>query len=212
MKEKDKLTLFVFIGLIVIILGILVFNIYKTKKLDNVDRRVEYIFNNLTYDNVFNKGSELFLQTIKLLNNSDIWEFERDVNGKIIYYAINNYNQYKKIRNFHIVNTTLNSVEIQKYMNEKNIIKYENNYYIETNNDEELKSNYIGSNIEIKSYDNNYVYFKCINYYCDDYEYNGIIEEIPSCNYTDSESIFTLVLENNNLRVNNLEEIRNIIK
>ena len=40
MKEKDKLTLFVFIGLIVIILGILVFNIYKTKKLDNVDRRV----------------------------------------------------------------------------------------------------------------------------------------------------------------------------
>jgi len=86
MKEKDKLTLFVFIGLIVIILGILVFNIYKTKKLDNVDRRVEYIFNNLTYDNVFNKGSELFLQTIKLLNNSDIWEFERDVNGKIIYY------------------------------------------------------------------------------------------------------------------------------
>jgi len=212
MKEKDKITLLVFLGLIIVILGILKFNIYKNKKLDDVDRKVEYIFNELTYDQVYKKGNKLFLQSIELLTNSNVLEYEKDKNNKIIYYSINDYNNYKKIRNFYIVKTTLSSIETKKYMELKNIIEYENSYYIESNNKVFMKNDYIGSDIDIDSYDDKYVYFKIINYYCVDYKYIGIIENLPSCNYTNNESIFTLVLENNNLRVNNIEEIKNIIK
>ena len=110
-----------------------------------------------------------------------------------------------------IVTNTFSNDNIEKYMNYEKIIKHENNFYIESYI-EEKTNNYIGSKLDISSYDNKYVYFKSINYYCENSDYLGKLDSNPKCNYTTSETNFALVLENNSLRINNFEEINNILK
>jgi len=56
------------------------------------------------------------------------------------------------------------------------------------------------------------VYFKSINYYCENYEYIGLLDDIPNCKYTSDETKFTLILENNNKKISKIEEIKNILK
>ena len=199
MNSSDKKNLVIFILLIVAIVSILIFNVYKNRKFE-VDRKVEYIFDKFTYDSVFNEGKEMFFQTIKILNNKNGLEYER-----------NNYNHYKRITNFSLVTNVLKTSEINKFMDIKKIIKYENNYYIE-NYKEEYNKDYIGSILDIESYNDKYVYFKSVNYYCENSNYIGALENTPNCNYVTSNTKFTIILENNNLRVNDLEEIINILK
>ena len=209
-NNNDKKSLIIFILLVVAIISIFIFNVYKNKKLE-VDRKIEYIFDNFTYDSVFNEGVDLFFQTIELLNQKNILKYERNRDESYKYYAINNYNHYRRITNFMLVTDTLKISEVEKFMKYKKIINYENSYYIETYN-EEYNKDYIGSILDIESYDDKYVYFNSTNYYCDNGEYIGYLESEPNCNNTSINSKFTLTLENNNLRVNNLEEIINILK
>lgn len=211
MKKDDKLTLILFISLILLIGGLLIFNIYKNNKDKDVDRKIKYIFDELTYNDVYEKSSKLFTQGIELLNNKDIYNFEKDNNSKIKYYSIKGYNYYKKILNFTIVNNTFKESEVTKYMDLKKIINYENNYYIKKIEEEE-NNKYIGSIIKIESYDSKYVYFRSTNYYCENSSYIGLLEDVPSCNYQSTETNFTVIYENNKLKINSLEEIENILK
>jgi len=209
MKKEDKKTILIFIILIILIIGVLLFNIYKNKS-NNVDRKVEYIFNNLTYDMVYNKGADLFLEAVSLLKDN-VFEYEKNNNENIQYYSINDYNNYKKIKNSYKMTNILSNNALEKYMELKKIIKNENDYYIEDYKNN-IDTNYIGSIIEIDKYNDNYVYFKSINYYCDNTKYIGILDSIPKCSYTSNESILTIINENNNLKINNIEEIQNILK
>jgi len=210
MNSNDRKNLIIFILLVIAIIGISIFNVYKNRDL-KVDRKVEYIFNRFTYDTVLNEGNNLFFQTIELLNKKNSLEYERNRNESYKYYSINNYNNYRRITNFMLVTDTLKKSEVNEFMKLKKIIKYENSYYIETYK-EEYNKTYVGSILDIESYDNNFVYFNSTNYYCNNSEYIGSLEKAPNCDYTSSNTKFTLTLENNNLRVNSLEEIKNILK
>lgn len=209
MKKDDKITLITFFCIICLILIIIGYNLYKDKNQENVDRKLEYIFNTLTYDDVYNKGSELLNQAIMLLKDNKAFTYETNNSGKINYYAIGNYKEYKKITNFWLVTNTFSKEEITNFMNYKKIIKHENNYYIEKYLTNDI--HYVGSIIDIEKYNDSYVYFTSTNYYCDNYDYLGVLNDKPNCNYREEESKFSIVLENNYLRINDLEEIKSII-
>jgi len=203
MEKKDKITLIVFIFLVVSIIFVVGVNSYKTKPLKNVDRKIEYIMG-LSYDTVLNKGEELFFQTINLLNDKEIFEYERNLNNSIKTYAINDLTNYIKIKNFSLATNTFSSKSLKEYMEYKKIVYFEKSYYMENFN--ESISNYVGSKIDIDSYNNEKVFFKSINYYCDNTEYIGSIEEIPSCEYTQKESRFSIVVDKNMFRISTIED------
>jgi len=203
MEKKDKITLIVFIFLIIAIIFVVGVNSYKTRKLVNVDRKIEYIMG-YSYDSILNKGNSLFLQTIELLNNKDVFEYAKNLDQSIRHYSINDVNNYIKITNFSLAINTFTEDTLKEYMNYKKIIYFENNYFMEDTKVE--KNNYIGSIIDIDRYDNNYVYFKNTNYYCDNKEYLGIIYEEPNCEFTKDDSMFVMKLENNMFKINNLKD------
>ena len=209
MKKNDKLTLITFIILIISIIIVVGINGYKNKKLENVDRKIEYILG-YTYNSIMNKGETLFLQTIDFYKNEDIFEYDKNLDESIKQYSINGIHNYKKIKNFSIVLNNFSIDSLKDYMEYKNIINYENSYYI---NDEKLdNNNYIGSIIELVDYNNNEVNFKSKNFYCDNNEYIGILNEEPKCNYDSFETKFTIVLENNIFKIKNIDDFKLIIK
>ena len=208
MEKKDKLTIATFIFLIISILLIVGINFYKNRPLKNIDRKIEYI---MGYNSniILDKGENLFKQTIELLTNKDVFEYAKGNDNEIKYYSINKINNYQKIKNFSIVKNILSESAIVDYMNSKNIINFENSYYIVLKDEEKI--NYIGSIINIDSYTNNTVTFKSINYYCDNYKYIGLIDEMPNCNYETKETKFNLIYKDNTFRIANIEEFKNII-
>ena len=208
MKKKDKLTIATFIFLIISILLIVGINFYKNRPLKNIDRKIEYI---MGYNSniILDKGENLFKQTIELLTNKDVFEYAKGNDNEIKYYSINKINNYQKIKNFSIVKNILSESAIVDYMNSKNIINFENSYYIVLKDEEKI--NYIGSIINIDSCTNNTVTFKSINYYCDNYKYIGLIDEMPNCNYETKETKFNLIYKDNTFRIANVEEFKNII-
>lgn len=209
MEKKDKITLIVFIFLIISIIFVVGVNSYKNRKLTNVDRKIEYIMG-YSYDTVLNKGSNLFLQTIELLNNKNVFEYTKNLDGSIKHYSIKDINNYVKITNFSLVTNTLSSNTLEDYINYKNIIYFENSYFMEDNKIE--KNNYIGSIIDINNYDNNKVNFKSINYYCDNSKYLGIIYEEPDCNYKKNETTFDIELENNMFKISSINDFKFLTK
>lgn len=209
MKKKDIITLVIFVLLILAIIGVFIVHNNKNRKLDNVDRKVEYIFDNYSYDAVYKVGEKLFFQTIDLLNGNGL-EYEKNSDGQIKLYSINNYNNYKKITNSTQFTNIFSDLALNDFMKYKKIIKHENNYYVELSNNTSNK--YIGSIVDIVSYDTKYVYFTAENYYCDNYNYIGKIKEVPSCNYTKDNTSFVLLLEQNNLKMNSIEELKLILK
>ena len=142
-----------------------------------------------------------------LINNG--LTFEKN-NNKDIIYSINE-QEYKKINNFSNVLTKLNYSEVDKFIKYKNILYKDNNYYLLNNSKKEVIS-YIGSNINITNYTDEYVIFTSNNYYCDNYKYLGLLDSEPECNYIKEESTFKLVFLENNLVIDNLDSIINIIK
>ena len=208
MEKKDKLTIATFIFLIISILLIVGINFYKNRPLKNIDRKIEYI---MGYNSniILDKGENLFKQTIELLTNKDVFEYAKGNDNEIKYYSINKINNYQKIKNFSIVKNILSESAIVDYMNSKNIINFENSYYIVLKDEEKI--NYIGSIINIDSCTNNTVTFKSINYYCDNYKYIGLIDEMPNCNYETKETKFNLIYKDNTFRIANVEEFKNII-
>ncbi len=209
MKKEDIKTLIVFIILIIAIISVWGINSYKNRKLENVDRKIEYIMG-YSYDTIYNKGSNLFLQTISLLNDKDVFEYAKNNDGSIKRYAIENINDYIKINNFSIAINTFSDSSLKEYMNKKEIIYFEDNYYIKNYKNE--SNNYIGSIIDIDTYDASKITFKSINYYCDNTKYIGLLEDIPKCNYTFNETKFSIVLENNIFKIENIKDFEFISK
>jgi len=210
MKKSDAISLTTFMVLLVLICSVIIFNIYKNCSNEFVDRRIEYVFDDLTYNNVYEKSSKLFVDSISLLNNEDVYFYEKD-NDNIKYYAINGDVNYKKILNFDKVTNTFKVSEVAKYMNLKKIISSNNDYYLK-DFIKEKNADYIGSIVTFDSYDSNYAYFKSLNYYCEGYEYVGILENAPSNKCRVSNTNFTIIYENKKLRINDLEEIRKIFQ
>ena len=209
MKKDEIKTLIIFIILVASIILVVGVNYQKNKKLNDVDRKIEFIFG-YTYDSVLVKGEELFLETISLFNDKTVFEFEKNLEESIKKYAINGVTDYKKITNFSIAINSFTEKSLQDYMDYKKIIYFENDYYIESNKIND--NNYIGSNLKISDFSNNKVYFKSIDYYCNNYEYLGIIDELPKCNYTIKESNFIIELENNIFKVSDIENFKLIVK
>lgn len=208
MKKNDKLTIIIFISLIISILLIVGINYKKNKKLENVDRKIEYIMG-YNYNTVLNKGEKLFKETIELLTNDNVFEYTKDINEKTKYYSINKVKNYKRINNFSVAKNILSEDALKEYMEYKNIIYFENSYYIV---DEKInKTNYIGSSIKIDSYDNSKIIFKSINYYCDNGLYIGFVEEIPVCNYETKETKFMIAYIDNSFKISSINEFKQIL-
>ena len=208
MKKNDIKYIVIFILLIVLIVGTIIFSYYKNRPLNNVDRKIEYIFNNLTYDDVLNMSENTFNNALKLVKND--FEYEID-NNEIVLYSINNYNNYKKILNYSLISNTLKNNLIDSFLNSKKIINYKGEYFIETYSNN-YNNDYVGSVLSINNHGDNFVTINSTNYYCKDSKFIGVINTEPKCDYTKTESKFTLSLEGNLLKVNNLEEIERILK
>ena len=209
MKKEDIRALIIFILLIISIIGLWIYN-SKDRKIDNVDRKINKIFNMYSYGLVLNEGRNLFFEAVKISNTNNLL-VEKNSNNRIVFYSIEDKSGYKKIQNFNEVKAILTKDEIEKYMLKNKIIEYKNNYYI-LDNKFKYNDSYVGSEVNILKYDDEYVYFKCINYYCDDYQFEGLLNKAPTCDYQKNESEFTLTKENNNLRINDLESISKIIE
>jgi hypothetical protein len=206
MKREDIKNIIIFIGLIIAIVTLIIFNISKNNRIKNVDRKVNLVFGKFTYSSVFRRCEELFKNANKIVRYD--YNYELDDRDDFKYYSVNNCNHCKRILNSNIIESTLSSSEVNKYIKDNNIAKEKDFYYIEKTNT--IDSNYIGSIIDIESYDKKYVYLNSTNYYCDNYEYIGLLKEKPKCDYQTKESKITIVLEKNNIRINNLEEIKKI--
>ena len=208
MKKNDIKYIIIFILLIVLIVGTIIFSYLKNKPLNDVDRKIEYIFNNLTYDDVLNMSKKTFNNALKLIKN----DFDYEVDGdELVLYSINDYNNYKKILNYSLINSTLKSNIINNYLYNKKIIQYKNEYYIESY-ENSYNKNYVGSILSINNHGYKFVTIKSINYYCENSNFIGAINTEPECEYTKTDTKFTLSLENNLLKVNNLEEIERILQ
>ena len=208
MKKNDIKYIVIFILLIILIVGTIIFSHLKNKSLNDVDRKIEYIFNNLTYDNVLNMSKNTFNNALKLVKN----DFEYEVNeDEFVLYSINDYNNYKKILNYSLISSTLKNNIIDSFLNNKKIINYKNEYYIESY-DNNYNKDYVGSILSINNHGDKFVTIKSTNYYCENSKFVGVMNNEPNCEYTKTESKFTLSLENNLLKVNNLEEIERILK
>jgi len=212
MKNKDKLTLIVFIILIILIMGIFIYYLNSNKTNGNIDRKVNYLFDNITYDMAYINGKDLFNKGIKLLTNKDVFIYEKDYNGRNAYFSVDNCMHCKKIQNPMAFTNILTKDEIEIYMKNNNIFKYENLYYTDFEFDYSYNKKYIGSMLDIVSYDKEYVYFNSKNYYCDNSNYIGLLDKEPDCKYNIKETKFTIKYENNGLRLNDLNEIKNIVK
>ena len=208
MKRNDIKYVVIFILLIILIVSTIIFSYYKNKPLNNVDRKVEYIFNNITYDDALNMSKEVFNNALKLIKND--YEYEEN-NNEIVLYSINNYNEYRKILNYSLISNTLKNNIINNFFINKKIINYRNEYYIESY-ENNYNKDYVGSILNINNYGDKFVTIKSINYYCEDSNFIGVLNVEPECKYTKKESKFTLSLENSLLKVNNLEEIERILK
>ena len=209
MKSNDKKNLVIFSILIVLLVVLIIYNFIINNKIENINRKIKYIFNDYTYDEVYNRSSVLFNNAIKLLNNN--FEYQKDKNGKDQYFSIQNYNKYRRIIDFDLITSSLSYEEINNYLDKHQIIIDNNKYYIKFYNSN-LPGTYVGSLININSYDGSYVYFNSQNFYCDNYEYIGIIEEVPNCKYETTNTTFTLVLEDDILKLANLNEFESILK
>lgn len=208
MEKKDKKTLVIFILLIISIIILLGINIYRNKKLENVDRKIEYIMG-YTNNDILNKGESLFLQTIRLFNN-EAFEYVLDLSEKKRYYSINRVNNYVKIINFSIATNNFSKNALNNFMDYKDIIYFENSYYMV---DKKINdNNYIGSMLSIESYNDNEVIFKTVNYYCENVDYIGIIYEDLKCNQKKEEGTFKIVLENNIFKIDDIENFKTIFE
>lgn len=203
MKKNDIVTVLVFIFLIVGIIYVLGVNINKNKKSENVDRKIEYIMG-YTSNEVLNKGESLFLQTVRLFNN-EAFEYVLDLRERKRHYSINQVNNYLKLLNFSVATNNLSSKAVNEFMKYKEIIFFEHSYYMVDNIVNDI--DYVGSMIDIEKYDEEKVYFKTINYFCSDLEYQGIVYEPLVCEKSE-EGMFTMVLENNIFRIDDIETFK----
>lgn len=208
MEKKDIKTLVIFILLVVGIITVTGINAYKNRKLENVDRKIKYVMG-YTYDSVLNKGENLFSLTMSLMLDKDVFEYEKELDESISHYVIDKKSNYVKIKNFSLVLNNFTDNGINEYMNYKEIVYKDNAYYMQ-----DLKvdrNNYIGSILEIDSYNEEIVTFKSTNYYCTDREYIGVLDEVPTCDYQEKVTYFDLYHIDNTFKIDFNENLINIL-
>ena len=189
------------------IIFLIFFNNYTNRKL-NVDRKNYYIFDKYSYNYVLNTAKNLFFEAIKI-NNTNNFEYQKD-NNEIKIYKINN-NKYKKINNFNIIADVYTEMAILEYMKDKNIIKNKDEYYIQVEN-EKIREDYIGSIIEIEDYDEEYVYLTATNYFCENFDYIGNLNNEPPCKYEKNDISYSIVLNNDHFLIYSYDSLKNISK
>lgn len=208
MKNKKLLIPLILCALLIIGLTVLLvfYIVNKDNKKESTDRTVlEYVTGNITYDNALSKGREYFIDTIKLVAN-DYLEYDESFDGNINLYLVNNVDGYVKVKNYGLIKNFLNDSSIKIYNDEVGYVSSEGNDYIK-NYKKDIFTSYVGSIIDIETITENIIEYKAINYYCNNYQFVGLLESKPTCNITkESESTFTLVNENNILKINNLNE------
>jgi len=209
MKKEDKKNIVIFIILLLAIAGIVIFNYNKNKKLENIDRKIEYILG-YTYDSILNRGEVVFLDAIDLLINEKAFDYEILNNGKQKKYSIDSKN-YFQISNFNLARNIFTIDGLVSYMQFKNIIENDNRFYIE---DKEYNYNkdYIGSSLDIIDYYDDIIIFESNNYYCENNDYIGLIHELPSCKYNITKSKIKFKIENNTLKIMDIDGINKIVQ
>lgn len=210
MSNSNKKTLVVFICLLLAIFALAGYNIYKKHQKYEVDRKVEKVFDFYSYAEILDKGEVLLQDGIRLLKDNLAFNYEKNNMNKLNIYAINDYNKYKKITNFNLVTNTISSSQLKDFMKLRKIINFENDYYMESYA-QNYEGNLVGSTLEIQNYTDSIVTFKVVSYYCANEKYLGILESTPNCDYKKDIKTFTINNNSNLLRVNNYEELINIL-
>lgn len=210
MKYKIGL---IIIGIMIVSSSYLLYGYYN--HLDNekqikreVERtKVEYIFGNMTHSQAQQIAEDRFINTIKLIAN-DYFEYFLDDKDKPEKYLINGNENYIRVFNYDSIKEFLNNESINIYNNKVSYLEYENNDYIIAR--KEVNEKYVGSILSISDYNDNEIIFKVQNYYCDNYQFEGIIDTKPECNIIDiKESYFTLIREKNLLKIKDINEFYN---
>ncbi len=206
MKENKRIII-LYILLILIFSLLFVYEKYRDKKLD-VDRKVEMIFNEYSYNDAISMSNRLFLDTMYILNTNNL-KVELNSIDRIRYYIFDDNKSYKKIIDEGKIYNTLADKDLEIYMEEKRIIKQDNSYYIEDYIDE-CNEDYIGSMLSVKEYNDKEIVFNSVNYYLKDGNYKGLLDEEPK--YDSKKEIeFRIILENNSLKITDIEKLMEIL-
>ncbi len=209
MKKEDIRYLIMFIILILLIGLFWLYNDYRERDI-NVNRKINYIYHNYTYDTALKESKRLFQNSLAILNINN-YEYKMTNENKYELYNINGQDDYKKILSFDLIFHTFTEDDVDKFMENFGIVEEEKEFYIQETS---MKTNkdYVGSIIDVFNYDKDYLYLKSDNYYCENGQFSGLLSEKPTCDYIYTSTTFKLKEENGNLRIADYEEILQIIK
>ncbi len=208
MKKDDKVTIMLFFIVILLIILLIIYHDYENRSIP-IDRKVDYIFDKFPSENVLNVSKDLFLKAIEIYNTDNL-SYEGD-DESFTYYSYGNYDKYKKIIHPEEIDSIYTKEETNKYKMDKHIYSFNGGLFIEDNGNSYNKR-YVGSIIALSHWDEKYAYFDISNYYCDNYNYMGILNKEPDCNYQIINSTFKATLENDNLVLSSYNDIKDIIK
>lgn len=209
---KYKIILLI-IGTLILISSSLLYGYYnhlddQKQTIRNEERtKVEYIFGNMTHSQALKIGEESFLNTIRLVAN-DYFDYFLNEKDKPEKFLINGKDNYIRVLNYGNIKDFLNNESLSIYNDKVNYIEYENKDYIIAR--KEINESYVGSILSIKDHNDKEIIFNVKNYYCDDYKFEGILMDKPSCNITEEkDSNFTLIKINNVLKIKDINEFYN---
>ena len=204
--EENKRIVILYILLILIFSLLFVYEKYIDRKND-VDRKVDKLFNKYTYNEAVEISNNLFINAMELLNTNNL-KIEINNAERIKYYVFDNKTYKKIIEDGKMLNTFAHK-DLEKYIEMKKIINRDNNYYIEDYVDEYNKD-YIGSMLNVKEYNDKEIVFNSINYYLKDGEYKGLFDEEPI--YDSKKEIeFRVVFEDSILKITDIDKLMEII-
>lgn len=209
MKKENIKDIIMFIILVISIIVLLIYNSSITKNKD-IDRKIKYI-NGYSYDQILNKGKELYKDGINLIINKDYLNYEKEDNEYKKYSFKkngNNYNGYYKILDSSLIKKTFMDDAYVQFMNYKDIVYNDNYYYIK--NFKNIDTMLVGSILNIKNNDEKYVYIELTNYYCDNSKFIGYLDKQPDCNYHTNKTMLTYYLDDY-MKIYNFEELKSII-
>ncbi len=209
MNKEDKKTILLFIALIIGILFVFLLNVYRNKSVEADRKKEANILGRYSYSIMEKDGIKLFFDAVKLLDPAHNLEFE-SVNDRINLYSFGEYEDYKKIINFNIISDVLSTDSIKYYINNYNIVENGLDYYYKGTSS--IPNDYVGSIINIDSYNDKEVTFSNANYFCENSTFIGELSDEPDCNFIKNETIFRIILENDNLRIKDFQDIEDLLQ
>lgn len=208
MKYKIGLII-VSILIVILVICFIDYKNNKTKELEIKPERtkIEYIFDNMSYNQALEMGEDRFLKAIKLAAN-DYFDYKKESNDYYKKYYINN-EYYVEVINYGSIREFLNKQSIDDYNNLFGYLYYEKKDYIKKYS-KSINDNYVGSVLSIDSYDNLEIRYTVNNYYCNDYHFVGILNEEPKCNIENiTNTSFSLIKEGSILKIKDFNEFIN---